>query len=181
MPTQTNLSAALKAFNDKLPPGITASFNRGVLRYKVMMTTTSAMGRVTRHGLGTFINYGDAVKAVVEFKVRGYIEGMPNLKEEVAKLVSAELADVNESAQEMEDAEITATLLLSKEAAAMGMIQSASKAVQPGGIEGAFSILNNMPFHEVPTSGDCVTSLEDGTPVTIPAKIVAEWFSSLQA
>lgn len=172
MTTQhTARAAALKEYNRKLPAGITATIHNGKLRWKVMPTTTSSFGVVKRHGLGTFTDLTKAVQTLVEFKVKGYLQGIPDTAEVEAELAYLEVTDFEAAMKEQ--------ARIHKEDVAV--LQTAAEQLIPGGVAGAFAILNNMPFHEVPTSGDCVTSLEDGTPVTIPAKIVAEWFSSLEA
>lgn len=167
----SNLKEVLKAYNAKLPPGIVAHYVRGKIHYRVTITSRSAMGQIRRHGLGTFLTLNEAVAAMVEFKVKGYIEGIPATQDVLATLAEAERIDTLAEQERF----------LATRTDAIEMIGQATENVIPGGTAGAFTILNNMPFHEVPTSGDCVTSLEDGTPITIPAKIVAEWFSSLEA
>lgn len=181
------IAAQLSLINQFLAPGVTASINlRGELRYSVRVTKSGIAGNVIKTSLGTFSDYGTAIRTMIEYKLKGYIDVFPHDK--VNDLLLTFAADCAEKQQtgiqalaqlsgQLQDVPTTA-----KGAAAQTLINNAiSKELQTvqETHSDAFQVLNRTDFSQIQADHPFNYTADNGESRTIPASVVNAWFKSL--
>ena len=163
------IDAKLKEINKLLAPGISATCGiDGVVRYSVRVTKSSIGGQSTKISLGTFIDYGLAVSALVEFKVKGHLSTFPH------ELVRNLIQDF----QERESAEMQALRKLQeshKTLAAQVNLGEATQEIKQEQTD-AFAILNASDFMLIRAGHPFHYTTDSGESRTIPAAVVDAWF-----
>ena len=159
----------LKEINKLLAPGISATCGiDGIVRYSVRVSKSGIGGQSTKLSLGTFIDYGLAVSALVEFKVKGHLSTFPH------ELVRNLIQDF----QAQESAEVQALKKLQESHKSLAAQVSLSEATQEIKQEqtDAFAILNASDFMLIRAGHPFHYTADNGESRTIPAAVVDAWF-----
>lgn len=149
----------LRNLESQLPPGVYLNIHNASLSFTVRTSYAAPSGRQVKVGLGTFTDLGKAVRALLEWKNEHM---MKNLKVEM-------IEEIRESLQVAEKAK-------KRNIAAQRI--SAFECVTPEGLNQTFfEILDTMPPHLIETDGDMNMLTENGSAITIPARVIAAWFT----
>lgn len=168
------INSQIAGINKLLAPGISASINlRGELRYSVRVSKSAIGGQSIKQTLGTFSDYGSAVRALIEFKITGHLNTFPH--EQVNKLLQT-FAQVT---QEKQQAGLTAIAQVSQQLSPTSVaLRNAADSIQEIKQEqtDAFAILNASDFMLIRAGHPFHYTADNGESRTIPATVVDAWF-----
>ena len=168
------INSQVASINKLLAPGITASINlRGEIRYAVRVSKSGIGGQSFKQTLGTFADYGSAVRALIEFKITGHLNTFPH--EQVNKLLQT-FAQVT---QEKQQAGLTAIAQVSQQLSPTSVaLRNTADSIQEIKQEqtDAFAILNASDFMLIRAGHPFHYTADNGESRTIPAAVVDAWF-----
>lgn len=156
---------------NKLPAGVTVNVNKhGELTYTVKVTETFPIIGTIRKTVGTFSSVPAAVKALLDYKYRGfltkeYFDSIDIVKKRAESSVLLQLQQEN---------------LAMLTAAQKRLDQTKNRALTAVENEralGVDAILSSLPPHEIPISGDFhLNHPTTGEPIIIVADSIAAWW-----
>ena len=168
------INSQIASINKLLAPGISASINlRGELRYSVRVSKSGIGGQSFKQTLGTFADYGSAVRALIEFKITGHLNTFPH--EQVNQLLQT-FAQVT---QEKQQAGLTAIAQVSQQLSPISAaLRNTADSIQEIKQEqtDAFAILNASDFMLIRAGHPFHYTADNGESRTIPATVVDAWF-----